>query len=405
MEQQQRPARRQRWRAAAGAGAPCQCRSARRAALVLGAFLLASAASLAAAANVRPTAPHKSVTVGADTAEELITLRGYDKDGDKLTYTITSLPARGSLWQLSQVFSTHGYEPKTGHDGKITAPGTVVTGSGHRLVYKPEKTNQPPNGAWDRFEYTVHDGSLVSGKGIVALTGSDKALVLSDFMTDGEGWVVTDNGMGGVGVHHEQSSRGQDLNYFIYSMEDEQNIDANGNDRNVWYFEAPAKFLGNMVHAYGGSLDFTNAAFSGDFGAGNRNFQSFVEGKDGEVPVNLVVLECATCDQHNGVQLAWRADGTFDGQVKKFSLSLLETAGWLQNPKNDLEAWGAPTKCTFIEVLAGLSRIRILGDHTRWHESLGMDNVALTHGGNRVGKPKNLKCYCANPGTDCPALA
>ena len=36
-------------------------------------------------------------------------------------------------------------------------------------MYKPLQTNQPPNGAWDRFEYTVHDGTLVSGKGIVAL--------------------------------------------------------------------------------------------------------------------------------------------------------------------------------------------------------------------------------------------
>ena len=42
-------------------------------------------------------------------------------------------PQSGSLYQLSQVFSTYGYEPKQG--ALITQEKTVVTGSNNRIVY------------------------------------------------------------------------------------------------------------------------------------------------------------------------------------------------------------------------------------------------------------------------------
>lgn len=368
-------------------------------------FLLLAFCVGAAAANNRPIAPHKTAQMGAQDAELLVKLRGYDSDGDKLTYTITKLPAVGSLWQLSQVFSTHGYAPMTTTSSRITTTGAVVTGSQHRIVYKPQPGRMPPNGEWDHFEYTVHDGALASGKGRFVVTGADKDLVKSDFTADTEQWAVVNNGNGGVGVVHEPSSRGALLRYFVFSVEDEMNIDANGNDRNLWYFQAPAKFHGFRVHAYGGSLDFTLAAFSGDFTQENLNHQGFLEGLDGKAPADLAVLECRSCAQHAGVQLVWRADGAFTGEVREFSLPLTEKAGWLINPKNDLLEWVKPDKCTFIEVLSNLSRVKILGDFTKWHESVGLDNVKLTSGKGEIAKPKHLHCYCTNPGTDCPALA
>lgn len=55
---------------------------------------------------------------------------------------ITSLPTTGTLYQLSQVFSTYGYQPQRGVP--ITAPGTILTGTKNRLLYVPPPyTNQP----------------------------------------------------------------------------------------------------------------------------------------------------------------------------------------------------------------------------------------------------------------------
>lgn len=51
----------------------------------------------------------------------------------QLIYSVTSTPATGSLFQLSQVFSSYGYEPKTGVP--ILEPNTHVTGSNNRILY------------------------------------------------------------------------------------------------------------------------------------------------------------------------------------------------------------------------------------------------------------------------------
>lgn len=51
----------------------------------------------------------------------------------QLNYSITTIPASGNLYQLSQVFSAYGYEPKAG--STITTPNTAVTGSLNRVYY------------------------------------------------------------------------------------------------------------------------------------------------------------------------------------------------------------------------------------------------------------------------------
>lgn len=51
-----------------------------------------------------------------------------------MTYTLEALPTTGSLFQLSQVFSSYGYEPKGG--SKVAVSNTNVTGSNNRIYYK-----------------------------------------------------------------------------------------------------------------------------------------------------------------------------------------------------------------------------------------------------------------------------
>ena len=45
-----------------------------------------------------------------------------------------TIPRSGSLYQLSQVYSSYGYEPKSGK--LIDKNGTIVTGSNNRIVYE-----------------------------------------------------------------------------------------------------------------------------------------------------------------------------------------------------------------------------------------------------------------------------
>ena len=64
----------------------------------------------------------------------------------QLTTTITSLPAVGTLYQISQIFSDYGYQPQRGMALTAASPSNpvVITGSKYRLVYVPPwNTNAP----------------------------------------------------------------------------------------------------------------------------------------------------------------------------------------------------------------------------------------------------------------------
>merc|ERR1719502_1908185 len=102
-----------------------------------------------------------------------------------------------------------------------------------------------------------------------------------------------------------------------------------------------------MGAAYGGTLEFALAAFSGEFDAASAN-----------TGAHLVELECATCDANAGITIVYPVAALatpFDGAPTRFSLPLLETAGWVKDPKNTLKAWWRPRKCDMVHVLSGLS--------------------------------------------------
>ena len=69
----------------------------------------------------------------------------------------------------------------------------------------------------------------------------------------------------------------------------------------------------------------------------------------------------------------------FNGDAVTFSVSLVESKGWLKDPQNALAQWSAPSKCDMIQVLSRLSAIRILGDWTNWYESVALDDVSFAN--------------------------
>ncbi len=71
-----------------------------------------------------------------------------------------------------------------------------------------------------------------------------------------------------------------------------------------------------------------------------------------------------------------------DGKAKVVRVPLLE-GSWKKDPRNVLTApqnWVHPTQCEMVEALQGITGLTILGDHTRWYESVGLDQVSITHG-------------------------
>ena len=76
-----------------------------------------------------PIAPHLLIVVESG-AEAVVSLKGYDLDGDTLVASVDTISlGSGKLYQLSKVYSSYGYEPKQG--ASLTG-GTVVTGSKNR---------------------------------------------------------------------------------------------------------------------------------------------------------------------------------------------------------------------------------------------------------------------------------
>ncbi|KAG7382045.1 hypothetical protein PHYPSEUDO_005354 [Phytophthora pseudosyringae] len=315
-------------------------------------------------------------------AEQVLYLKGFNYDGAKLSYKITSLPLNGEIYQLSDIYSEYGYEPKRAASPITTVP-TIVTGSNNRIVFlRPPFGGPRRDNKYAEFRYTVTDGVTTSNEGIVVITTSD-ALVSSTFDLDVDNWGILSNGAGADSRPHFQPiSRGVQLSYYIYGLDAAiHRRDDTGDDSMLWYFTAPPKFLGNHWSAYGGSLDFVLSSAEGSFDAANLNLAG---------SGHLVELECATCAQFTGITLAMPLSPVFsyDGTITQFRLPLNELAGWVKDPKNIILPWSSFEQCDFVSVLSGLSALRILGDFTRGYESVALDSVVLRHG---PGQP--VKCY------------
>lgn len=322
-------------------------------------------------------APMMSITVTKN-SEVLISLPGYDPAGQKLTTTITSVPSVGSLFQISQIFSDYGYEPKRGlaiPTANASNP-VAISGSRNRFIYTPPAQMNEPTEKWAWFTYTVSDRTSTSAPGIVWLLPPHRRPVYSDFSVSLEGWTVTGNGARAQaspagGLSYEAFSRGV-LNHYVLATDAEINTNKRTkNDDTLWYFVAPAKFWGMHNIAYGGALTFAMSSAAGDFSPANVNT---------DVPV--IIIECASCASGSGIRLVKYADATLlplDGKAREVSIPLTEGV-WRKDPKNTLLSWQAPTQCEMVEVLGAVSSLRILGDHTRWYESVAIDRVAYVAG-------------------------
>jgi len=321
--------------------------------------------------NAVPIAIHQLVVVNAS-GSAIVRIRGYDEQNPNLLYKILSPTTSGSLYQLSQVFSNYGYSPVYGT--KITSD-SVVTGSQNRVYYSRPSRDIETNSRWDVIYFDALSGTAVSNTksytGMITFVPPTGVLVGSDFLLSNEEWGIVGNKNSRDLANYERYTRGSSFSNYIFGEDNKINLDSVGKESSLWYFDAPSKFYGNFGLAYGGFLSFSMLSFSGD-----------MSDKNG-IDVPLVILECGECNGpiSKGLRLVYPISSVglsvFKTTPYSFNLQLKETSGWLKDSQNTLSPWMPVTQCDIIQVLSRLSSLRILGDWTKWYETMALDNVKI----------------------------
>lgn len=385
-------------------------------------------------------APHQLIVVQPGGAE-ILSLQFVEGKVSDLDFFLVNATGTGKLYQLSQNYVKMGYEPKNGQkidlgslvSGEKKLPSSTVavdsasriaiTESRQRFFYtRPSPDRFPTNTKYATVDYQISRKSdgYQSEIGTITIVSPTGALVGSDFSFVAASKVATAAAVDGwtiVGNRHVFSSVSGDVtvlpvelpsferfrlgdlhNHYIVGKEDSINIEqAGGSDQQLWYFQAPEKFLGNQAVAYRGHLSFNTVAISGDFSQLN-DLSS----------LNLIELECASCDRpvRRGLKLVYRVaqwPHPFTGAAQQVRVHLHEHGGWLKDSQDSLVPWSTPTQCDMLQVLGRLSAVRILGDFTPGFETIALDNIRISN-----SKSKSTVSLCSSPfhphdrSSDCP---
>jgi hypothetical protein len=324
--------------------------------------------------NGSPIVLDKLVVMPPDKQGIVIRLQRVEKSGKRLTCVISQLPAHGTLYQLSNVYSSHGYEPIQGT--QITANHTTITGSMNRVYYKPSHRRLRSEHA-DSFSYKVQttNSPTISNEGTITIVDSSGTIVCSDFLLGPDGWTIIGNKARVSAPIYEPYSRNNFINHYIYATDNHVHISTTkhiNRDKALWYFNAPSKMLGNLGIAYGGYISFTMSIFAGDMKQMNQG-------------VNLVELECSRCGYNKGITLGYpMPPNPIINNMASFKIELTETSIW-QKITQDTTTGHSLSKREFIEVLSQLSGLRILGDLTTWTETVALDNVYISNNKSYTG--------------------
>jgi len=303
-------------------------------------------ASLASAINV-PLNNHYQIN---QDQYATIYLTGFDQDNNALTYSITSIPAQGSLYQ-----TVDGYTL----GAAIVNPYTQVNDPYNRVLFVPAP------GTWGqpyaRFNFIVNDGQVNSAPATVSIdvmannaptAGNDSfsqqgaSLVIrsngtsisSTFDAGIEGWTLFNDA---INLTHLAS--GGNPGGFIQATD--QGLGT------YWAWQAPAKFLGDQSSSYGATLGFDLI----------------------QTPVtNQIAANDELILIGNGVTLRYDLVNPASSWTS-YAVSLTEAAGWI-----DVATGLAPSQATMQSVLANLTTLSIRGEYNGAGGDVGsLDNVVL----------------------------
>lgn len=182
----------------------------------------------------------------------------------------------------------------------------------------------------------------MAATGLLPSPAAADVLVSSDFSVDDEGWLLSGDATSAVPTY---VSPGGNPGGFIRGVD----ITVGG----VWFWEAPAKFLGNVSAAYGFSLTFDSRMR----GSGPLFDDSDIILVGGGLSLHLAAISPVPQD------VSWTS----------YSALLSETAGWRVNSLGGLAA----TQTQMQTVLSNLTRLRIRGEFITGPDNGDLDNVVL----------------------------
>lgn len=317
-----------------------------------------------------PVGRHVACSVAAG-SPTVCALAAFETGNKTLAFLIKTLPTSGNLYETSQNYRTYGTDPKY-------APTPIqehqlpyrVSDTLFRVVYVPPFDVFPPEGRWAAFTYQVQEpvsGSL-SEAGQVALNSPANHVASSSFIGGVDAWSI-------VGNIHAATPTWQAfgwglLNRYIYGTDEVQYIDFDtGSDKTKWYFEAPPGkyYLPEMASSYGGTLKFTVSSTYGDFSHLNS-------------PLDWITLECSTCNSNRGMRIVRFADNglQWDGSERVIEVPLAANNFWRRDPMNTALPFTDATECEIAAVLAGLTKLKILGDFTKAGEGVAIDDFSIS---------------------------
>ncbi|CAK0899538.1 unnamed protein product, partial [Prorocentrum cordatum] len=297
--------------------------------------------------STNPLARHVACAVPAG-VPTVCTLAPYEESNLTLNWgavDITALPAVGALYETSQNYKSYGSDPKYVYGAAIEERELpyLVGDTLSRVVYVPPADIFPPEGRWATVTYQTEEpaSGVMSETGFLALGGPSGYIAGSTFIAGADDWTISGNIHADPSVTTSYASASYSgaiaptwqslgwglLNRYIYGTDEVHYVDFDtGSDRSKWYFEAPAAkfYMPDMASAYGGTIRFTIASTYGDFAYLNAD-------------LDFIVVEVTL------------AEGNF----------------WKRDPMNRAKDFTDATACEISAVLAGLTRLRILGDHTR----------------------------------------
>mmetsp|Transcript_31406 Transcript_31406/g.56930 ORF Transcript_31406/g.56930 Transcript_31406/m.56930 type:complete len:389 (-) Transcript_31406:141-1307(-) len=337
-----------------------------------------------------PVARHVACPVAAG-APTVCQLEGHEDAQKELQFLITSLPATGGLYETSQNYRTYGtdpkYAPKPIQDFELPFK---VSDSMARVVYVPPSDVFPPEGRWSALTYQVQEpmSGNKSEFGQVALSSPAQHVAASTFIAGVDAWTISGNIYASMPTW--QAFGWGLLNRYIYSTDEVQYIDfETSSDKSKWYFEAPAGkfYLPELATGYGGILQFTIASTYGDFEHLNE-------------PLDFITLECGSCNSGRGMRLVRYADNGLEwaGEEKIVQVALAVGNFWRRDPMNTALPFTDATECEIAAVLAGLTRLAILGDFTKAGEGVALDDVSISTHSVQPNAPLKCQqgCTCAH---------
>lgn len=184
---------------------------------------------------------------------------------------------------------------------------------------------------------------VASSQGASAQT-SLPPLVVSRFNSGDEGWRTEADAVNAP-IPQYVSTGGSPGGYI-------QAIDSAQNRK--WYWNAPAKFHGNLSQAYGRVLTFQLKS-------------NLIENPTDDIDVSLV---------GGGLTLVFDTAYNPGQNWTPYTIPLLETSGW----RKDRLTGQRPTAAEMRKVLGAVTKLRIRGDYIFGADSTGLDNVEIGGG-------------------------